>query len=128
MGQPEGLLTALLVYPGLTLGHGSYQQPFSWSADNESSAPLVRLLSPWLEGSPGYKLIGLAFTGLALSLPLLVLVIWGAPPWIALLGLAKPACYALGSVLPAAAPWLQRGPELGEFLFGAAFCGSLPLL
>lgn len=113
-------LLALAAYPGVAMGHGSYQDlGRGLQPDNEFIRPLVRFISPWPEGSPGYDAIGLALTGLAASAPLAALH-W----WFGLVGLAKLPMYALGWIIPSKLPQLRRGPELGEFLFGAAFCAE----
>jgi hypothetical protein len=50
------------------------------------------------------------------------LLIWYFSPlgWVfALCGIMMGVCYALGWKLPTMANWLNRGPELGELIFGS---------
>jgi hypothetical protein len=69
----------------------------------------------------------LSALGLAHTIPAgVLLMIWAdAPAWLPLTGLLMGACYELGYRLPSRLPFLRRGPEVGEFLFGAVVGAGL---
>jgi len=58
----------------------------------------------------------------------IVFFIAGAPAWPLLFaGMLCPVAYAIGWAIPSRVPWLLRGTEIGEFLFGA-FIGTAIML
>lgn len=120
MPMAAALLVPVVAFPGIVIGHGSYMDLGTNAAgDDEPFRPLLNLFfGPPFTKDPVRDAVGLALTGVAITLPIAVLLgLSGMPVWYAAVGMLKSVSYALGFIA-------QRTGRIGFTVFGEYAWGA----
>lgn len=126
-GQPVWAVVfcALVIAGGMTIGHGSYMNPYDGHPDDEILAPVLRWIFPdHMHGGVAYKIAGMAMRYSIISVPVSVAIL---SPWYWLGGPAVALAYATLAMFqpPPGRPPFDGWTAYGEFVIGAWFIGGI---